>query len=117
MDVDGEAGGQFVASAGGRLVRGFCLAGRGGALEADFVHGVLVQAAGCGPPERRTMTAPGDAVPATCRCRARASVHVPASALCLEGALVLHVGGVPVDHRAVVPLHKPHQVAFVPAAR
>jgi hypothetical protein len=42
----------------------------------------------------------------------RGSVHVAAPPLGLEGALVLHVGGVPVDHRPVVPSHQAHQVAF-----
>jgi hypothetical protein len=44
--------------------------------------------------------------------RIGSSVHVAAPPLGLEGALVLHVGGVPVDHGPVVPPHQSHQVAF-----
>jgi hypothetical protein len=40
----------------------------------------------------------------------RPLVHVAAPPLGLEGPLVLHVGGVTVDHRPILPSHEPHQV-------
>jgi hypothetical protein len=39
-------------------------------------------------------------------------VQVPSPLLGLEGALLLHVGGVPVHHRAVLPAHQADQVAL-----
>jgi len=41
----------------------------------------------------------------------------PRRRLAVADMLVLHVGGVPVQHRPVVPPHQSHQVAFRPAAR
>ncbi|HEX3957567.1 MAG TPA: hypothetical protein VHZ03_13200 [Trebonia sp.] len=43
-------------------------------------------------------------------------VQIATAALGLEGTLVLHVGGIPVHHRAVVPAHQAHQIAFGAAA-
>jgi hypothetical protein len=43
-------------------------------------------------------------------------VQVAYPALGFEGTLFLHVCRIAVDHRAVVPAHEAHQVAFEAAA-